>query len=193
MTRQNISLVTFTASFLLSVPAFSDTVYFQNGTNISGKIKNQNIYEIQLETEPGKIQIISKNLVSRVSYEEYIARKTEPPPVKKEEPPKPEKTEPEPMVYQVKKDNKTYLIDVDMGPLPLLFVATLVRGELIIPQEVRNATDKYFLLVVNPDLLLTGDYDLVIRSIDGKEISRKTNFVSVVLPEDPKVVEQKQP
>ncbi|HNF12796.1 MAG TPA: hypothetical protein PK453_03945, partial [Leptospiraceae bacterium] len=75
----------------------------------------------------------------------------------------------------------------------LIFVATLVRGELIIPQEVRNATDKYFLLVVNPDLLLTGDYDLVIRSIDGKEISRKTNFVSVVLPEDPKVVEQKQP
>lgn len=190
MTRQNISLVTLTASVLLSVPAFSDTVYFQNGTNISGKIKNQNIYEIQLETEPGKIQIISKNLVSRVSYEEYVARKTEPPPAKKEEPPK---TDPEPMVYQVKKDNKTYLIDVDMGPLPLIFVATLVRGELIIPQEVRNATDKYFLLVVNPDLLLTGDYDLVIRSIDGKEISRKTNFVSVVLPEDPKVVEQKQP
>ncbi|HNI97450.1 MAG TPA: hypothetical protein PL169_15370 [Leptospiraceae bacterium] len=175
---------------MLSVPAFSDTVYFQNGTNISGKIKNQNIYEIQLETEPGKIQIISKNLVSRVSYEEYVARKTEPPPAKKEEPPK---TDPEPMVYQVKKDNKTYLIDVDMGHLPLIFVATLVRGELIIPQEVRNATDKYFLLVVNPDLLLTGDYDLVIRSIDGKEISRKTNFVSVVLPEDPKVVEQKQP
>ena len=191
MTRQNISLVTLTASVLLSVPAFSDTVYFQNGTNISGKIKNQNIYEIQLETEPGKIQIISKNLVSRVSYEEYVARKTEPPPpAKKEEPPK---TDPEPMVYQVKKDNKTYLIDVDMGPLPLIFVATLVRGELIIPQEVRNATDKYFLLVVNPDLLLTGDYDLVIRSIDGKEISRKANFVSVVLPEDPKVVEQKQP
>ncbi|HNI27427.1 MAG TPA: hypothetical protein PLJ29_13765, partial [Leptospiraceae bacterium] len=83
---------------MLSVPAFSDTVYFQNGTNISGKIKNQNIYEIQLETEPGKIQIISKNLVSRVSYEEYVARKTEPPPAKKEEPPK---TDPEPMVYQV--------------------------------------------------------------------------------------------
>ncbi len=193
MTRQNISLATLTASVLLSVPAFSDTVYFHNGTNIPGKIKNQNIYEIHLETEPGKIQIISKNLVSRVSYEEYVARKTEPPPVKKEEPPKPEKTDPEPMVYQVKKDNKTYLIDVDMGPLPLLFVATLVRGELIIPQEVRNATDKYFLLVVNPDLLLTGDYDLVIRSIEGKEISRKTNFVSVVLPEEPKVVEQKQP
>jgi hypothetical protein len=171
--------------FLLTIGAdavLAETLIMQNGSRIKGKILNQNINEIQLESETGEVIQISKNKLSRILFKDNSEPKVrniipDPEPVLKTEekpiePPKPV------MIYEVTKDNKIYLIDVIGEKFPESVKVSLEADGIIIPQKIRKVSDKYFELCIDPENLPIKEYNLIIDI--GSEIIRRDRFIEVV-------------
>ncbi|MDX1957199.1 MAG: hypothetical protein SFU98_01435 [Leptospiraceae bacterium] len=188
-------------------PIFSETILLHDGTKIKGKILNQNINEIQLESEDGERRTISKTKLSRILFKDGLVLKSRKMPMEPESIPiapekpkekieisKPVEIEPTPekmqMIFEVTKDNKVYLIDILGSNFnEKTFVTLKQSGIESAPQKIRNLSPTQFELCIDPEFLNTGEYDLVINSNGESEIRQR--FIEIVSKETKTVEETK--
>jgi hypothetical protein len=185
---------------LFGTVLFSDSVRYKDGTLLTGKIIGQNTSFIFLESEKGDILRIGKEVVSNVSYltpQKKNEVKLEVPQQRKEiinlptntqlslaKDPNVPKNEPvlgKNMYYLLLKDAKSYLIKVNgfnFKNITKIYLENQDKGK---EQEFYNLQATSVEVVVDPNELGIGFYDLVIESKSGYKV-KKEYFIEVKEP-----------
>jgi hypothetical protein len=179
---------------------FSDSVRYKDGTLLSGKIIGQNTLFIFLESENGDILRIGKEAVSTVSYlspQKKIEDRVDVSPQNKEIinlptntqislpnnniVPKNEPVLGKNMYYLLLKDEKSYLIKINgynFKNINKIFLENQDKGN---EQEFYNLQTTSVEVIVDPNNLGIGFYDLVIESKSGYKV-KKEYFIEVKEP-----------
>lgn len=185
---------------LFGTVLFSDSVRYKDGTLLTGKIIGQNTSFIFLESEKGDILRIGKEVVSNVSYltpQKKNEVKLEVPQQRKEiinlptntqlslaKDPNVPKNEPvlgKNMYYLLLKDAKSYLIKVNGSNFKNINKIYLENQDKGKEQEFYNLQATSVEVVVDPNELGIGFYDLVIESKSGYKV-KKEYFIEVKEP-----------
>jgi hypothetical protein len=185
---------------LFGTVLFSDSVRYKDGTLLTGKIIGQNTSFIFLESEKGDILRIGKEVVSNVSYLSSQKKndvKLEVPQQRKEiinfptntqlslaknpDVPKNEPVLGKNMYYLLLKDAKSYLIKVNgfnFKNITKIYLENQDKGK---EQEFYNLQATSVEVIVDPNELGIGFYDLVIESKSGYKV-KKEYFIEVKEP-----------
>ncbi len=160
--------------FIFQSQLQADLLYLRNGKVLEGIIKKHNIESIEFENEEGEIHTIHKSKIQRVQFQKFIRKTKEPEP----------NLIPEyiPIIFEVTRDNRLYTIPIFGKNFPSFIQVKLVseRGEKF--QKYRNLSEESFVLIVDPEGMELGIYDLVIFDEQGKEIQKYQNLVQIVDP-----------
>lgn len=181
----------FLGLFLISISSIlSETLILNTGEEIEGKVVRQNVFFIEWEVEPGKVYQFPKERIRRIIFKPedttyykpvriIIKREKEENPVVI--PSEPEKEKPV-LIYEVVRDNRIYLIDVNGDGFIGSLKVSLVSQDSTIQKEqkFRNQEENSFLLCVDPFDLSTGEYDLLIEINGGQKEIRLGRYVRVL-------------
>lgn len=161
-----------TVFLLVGPPLYADIVYLRSGKVLEGIIKKHNLESIELENEDGEVFLIHKSKIQRVQFQKFEKKKKEPEQVQ----------EYIPIIFEVLRDNRLYTIPIFGKDFPSSIQVKLVseKGEKF--QKYRNLSNESFVLIVDPEGMDLGVYDLIVLDSEGKEIQRYKNLVQIVDP-----------
>lgn len=167
--------IKFIFSFLVLFITHSinaDIIYLRNGKILEGVIRKHNLESIEFENEEGETHLIHKSKIQRVQFQRFEKKKKEPQEVQ----------EYIPIIFEVIRDNRVYTIPIFGKEFPNKIQVKLVseKGEKL--QKYRNLSSESFILIVDPEGMELGIYDLVILDEQGKEIQKYQNLVQIVDP-----------
>lgn len=157
---------------VVKTPLYSDLVHLRNGKVLEGVIKKHNLESIEFENENGEIFTIHKSRIQRVQFQKFEKKTKESETAK----------EYIPIIFEVTRDNRLYTIPIFGKDFPSYIQVKLVSEKSEKFQRYRNLWKESFILIVDPEGMELGIYDLVILDSDGKEIHRYKNLVQVVDP-----------
>ena len=199
-------LILFFSVSVLHSEVLTDTIYFNNGNILKGKIVNQNVFDVYLKKDDGEILKINKDFLHRLEFgdsqgtemnsdlsESTITdseTKEDPESAITEETIQTEKTEefvsyPTPelkitVYYEIKKEeDKIYSIIVNGNHLNSVSTVLISTSGRDFIQKVYNLDDNSFQLKIDPQNLPEGKYDLILASKDGKKVTNE-HFLDVL-------------
>jgi len=150
----------------------ADTIFLRNGSSIEGKVKAHKLNSILIEDLEGDTKEIPKEFIRKITYANL--KKTE-----EEDEPEILKSYP-PIIFEVTKDGRIYTIPVFGRKFPSSIKVKLVSDKYEKTQKYRNLSENSFTLLVDPEGMEIGEYDLVVESEDGIFIQRILRFVEIV-------------
>ncbi len=151
----------------------ADTIFLRNGSSIEGKVKTHKLNYILIEDLEGNEKQIPKDLIRKITYGSLHKK------LEEEEEPEILKNYP-PIIFEVTKDGRIYTIPVFGRKFPSSIKVKLVSDKYEKAQKYRNLSENSFTLLVDPEGMETGEYDLVVESEEGIFIQRILRFVEII-------------
>ncbi|MCB1178177.1 MAG: hypothetical protein KDK36_11400 [Leptospiraceae bacterium] len=171
------SLIAIILSLFITNHLSADTLYLYSGKELNGRIVNQNVYYIHIETFDGRKLRVKKEKIRKVNFKTPDVAAAPAPRVMEE--PEPENNE---MIYEVTKDNRLYLIDVNAEKIEGDVIVSLVSADSTInaKQKIKVRNEDLFTISVDPENLQPGEYDLLVKSVNNEKEIRIGRYVNVV-------------
>lgn len=157
---------------LLGRPLQADILYLRDGKILEGVIRKHNLESIEFENENGETHLIHKSKIQKVRFKKFIKKKKEQELVQ----------EYIPIIFEVVRDNRVYTIPVFGKNFPNFIQVKLVSEKAEKLQRYRNLSSESFILIVDPEGMELGIYDLIVLDEQGRELQKYQALVQIVDP-----------